>query len=94
MLEGAARLVDPETAARRMRRVDQLRSLRYGDGIQNQALVGTPAAVAEKLSAFQQEVGLSGILGELNCGGLIPHDKVLTAMRLLREEVKPGLQSS
>jgi alkanesulfonate monooxygenase SsuD/methylene tetrahydromethanopterin reductase-like flavin-dependent oxidoreductase (luciferase family) len=89
LLEGAARLVDPETAARRMRRVDQLRSLRYEDGLENHALVGTPAAVAEKLSTLQNEIGLSGILAELNCGGLIPHQKVLTAMRLLCEEVKP-----
>ena len=44
LLEGAARLVDPETAARRMRRVDQLRNLRYEDGLHNHALVGTPAA--------------------------------------------------
>jgi alkanesulfonate monooxygenase SsuD/methylene tetrahydromethanopterin reductase-like flavin-dependent oxidoreductase (luciferase family) len=42
LLEGAARLVDPETAARRMRRVDQLRSLSYEDGLRNHALVGTP----------------------------------------------------
>jgi alkanesulfonate monooxygenase SsuD/methylene tetrahydromethanopterin reductase-like flavin-dependent oxidoreductase (luciferase family) len=89
LLEGAARLVDPETAARRMRRVNQLRSLRYEDGLQNHALVGTPAAVTEKLLALQQEIGLSGILAELNCGGLIPHEQVLTAMQLLCEQVKP-----
>jgi alkanesulfonate monooxygenase SsuD/methylene tetrahydromethanopterin reductase-like flavin-dependent oxidoreductase (luciferase family) len=89
LLEGAARLVDPETAARRMRRVDQLRSLRYEDGLHNHALVGNPAAVAKKLLALQQEIGLSGILAELNCGGLIPHEQVLTAMQLLCEEVKP-----
>jgi alkanesulfonate monooxygenase SsuD/methylene tetrahydromethanopterin reductase-like flavin-dependent oxidoreductase (luciferase family) len=88
LLEGAAKLVDPETAARRMRRVDQLRSLRYEDGLHNHALVGTPVAVTEKLSALKQEIGLSGILAELNCGGLIPHQQVLTAMQLLCEEVK------
>ena len=89
LLEGAARLVDPETAARRMRRVDQLRSLRYEDGLHNHALVGTPDVIAERLSALQQEIGLSGVLAELNCGGLIPHQQVLTAMQLLCEEVKP-----
>jgi alkanesulfonate monooxygenase SsuD/methylene tetrahydromethanopterin reductase-like flavin-dependent oxidoreductase (luciferase family) len=88
LLEGAARLVDPETAARRMRRVDQLRNLRYEDGLRNHALVGTPAAIAQKLSELQRDIGLSGILAELNCGGLIPNEKVLTALRLLCEEVK------
>ena len=90
LLEGAARLVDAETAARRMRRVDQLRSLRYEDGLRDHALVGTPDAVAERLKVLQREVGLSGILAELNCGGLIPHRQVLSAMQLLCREVKPS----
>ena len=89
LLEGAARLVDPETAARRMRRVDQLRSLRYEDGLRNHALVGTPEAIAERLRTLRREIGLTGILAELNCGGLIPHQQVLTALKLLCEEVKP-----
>ena len=91
LLEGAARLVDPETAARRMRRVDQLRSLRYEDGLRNHALVGTPEAIAERLQTLRREIGLTGILAELNCGGLIPHQQVLTALQLLCEEVKPRL---
>jgi alkanesulfonate monooxygenase SsuD/methylene tetrahydromethanopterin reductase-like flavin-dependent oxidoreductase (luciferase family) len=89
LLEGAARLVDLETAARRMRRVNQLRNLRYEDGLHDHALVGTPAAVAERLSALQQEIGLSGILAELNCGGLVPHQQVLTSVQLLCKDVKP-----
>jgi alkanesulfonate monooxygenase SsuD/methylene tetrahydromethanopterin reductase-like flavin-dependent oxidoreductase (luciferase family) len=91
LLEGAARLVDPETAARRMRRVDQLRSMRYEDGLRNHALVGTPEAIAERLKTLRREIGLTGILTELNCGGLIPHQQVLTAMRLLCQDVKPRL---
>jgi len=89
LLEGAARLVDPETAARRMRRVNQLRSMRYEDGLRNHALVGTPDSIAQRLEMLRQEIGLSGILAELNCGGLIPHRQVLTAMQLLCEGVKP-----
>jgi alkanesulfonate monooxygenase SsuD/methylene tetrahydromethanopterin reductase-like flavin-dependent oxidoreductase (luciferase family) len=89
LLEGAARLVDAETAARRMRRVNQLRSLRYEHGLHNHALVGTPAQVAERLERFRHEIGLSGLLAELNCGGLIPHRQVVTALQLLCEEVKP-----
>jgi alkanesulfonate monooxygenase SsuD/methylene tetrahydromethanopterin reductase-like flavin-dependent oxidoreductase (luciferase family) len=91
LLEGAARLVDPETAARRMRRVDQLRSLRYEDGLRDHAVVGTPESIAERLKTLRREIGLTGILAELNCGGLIPHQQVLTAMQLLCEDVKPRL---
>jgi len=89
LLEGAAKLVDPETAARRMRRVNQLRNLDYDEAVRSNALVGTPAMIFEQLSNLQHEIGLSGILAELNCGGLIPHQKVLAAMQLLCEKVKP-----
>jgi len=89
LLEGAAKLVDPETAARRMRRVDQLRRLDYNEAMGTNALVGSPDTIAERLRFLQAEIGLSGILAELNCGGLIPHDQVVTAMRLLCEVVKP-----
>jgi len=89
LLEGAAKLVDPETAARRMRRVDQLRRLDYDEALGTNALVGSPDTIAEQLRSLQAEIGLSGILAELNCGGLIPHDRVVTAMRLLCEAVKP-----
>jgi alkanesulfonate monooxygenase SsuD/methylene tetrahydromethanopterin reductase-like flavin-dependent oxidoreductase (luciferase family) len=91
LLEGAARLVDPETAARRMRRVEQLRRVDYDETVSTNALVGSPEVIAEKLRALQTEIGLSGILAELNCGGLIPHQRVIKAMQLLCEAVKPRL---
>ena len=89
LLEGAARLVDPETAARRMRRVEQLRNIDYDEALRTNALVGSPDTIVDKLLSLQAELGLSGILAELNCGGLIPHYRVLSALRLLCEAVKP-----
>jgi alkanesulfonate monooxygenase SsuD/methylene tetrahydromethanopterin reductase-like flavin-dependent oxidoreductase (luciferase family) len=89
LLEGAARLVDAETAARRMARVDELRRRSYETAVETNALIGTPDQVAGKLAALRSEVGLSGILAELNCGGLVPHRKVLNALRLLCQAVKP-----
>jgi alkanesulfonate monooxygenase SsuD/methylene tetrahydromethanopterin reductase-like flavin-dependent oxidoreductase (luciferase family) len=65
--------------------------MRYEDGLRNHALVGTPEAIAERVKTLRREIGLTGILAELNCGGLIPHQQVLTAMQLLCEEVKPRL---
>ncbi len=89
LLEGAARLVDEATAERRMRRVHELRRRSYDEALDANVLVGTPEEIVDKLKALQSEIGLSGILAELNCGGLIPHDKVINAMRLLCEEVMP-----
>jgi alkanesulfonate monooxygenase SsuD/methylene tetrahydromethanopterin reductase-like flavin-dependent oxidoreductase (luciferase family) len=89
LLEGAAKLVDPVTAARRMRRVHDLRARSYEDALGANVLIGTPDTIAEKLEVLQAEIGLSGILAELNCGGLIPHRQVVGAMQLLCEQVMP-----
>jgi hypothetical protein len=72
-----------------MRRVEQLRNVDYNEALGTNALVGSPDAIAEKLRALQTKIGLSGILAELYCRGLIRHDRVVTAMRLLCEAVKP-----
>ena len=66
-------------------------SLSYEDGLRNHALVGTPEGIAERLKTLRREIGLTGILAELNCGGLIPHQQVVSALKLLCEEVKPRL---
>src|SRR5262249_45097295 len=52
LLEGAARLVDPETAARRMRRVRQLREIDYDGAISTNALIGTPDTIASRVRAL------------------------------------------
>jgi hypothetical protein len=48
--------------------------------------------VATRLKGLQERIGFDGILAELNCGGLIPHERVMNALRLLCEEVKPRFQ--
>ena len=72
-----------------MQRVHELRRRSYEAALEANALIGTPDAVADRLAVLRSEIGLSGILAELNCGGLIPHARVVNAMRLLCEAVKP-----
>jgi hypothetical protein len=52
-------------------------------------IVGTSASVVARLQELRAQLGLDGILAELNPGSLIPHQKVMTALRLLCEEVMP-----
>ena len=70
-------------------RAERLRTLTYADVLRGNVLVGTPQSVGEKLRQLQEEIGFDGILAELNCGGLIPHERVLNALRLLCQEVMP-----
>ena len=96
--EAIARLKDsmsrPGTRAieSRAQRLQRLENLTYDEALQGQVLIGTPASVIERLRDLQDELGLDGILAELNTGGLIPHAKVMSAMRLLCAEVMPRFQ--
>jgi alkanesulfonate monooxygenase SsuD/methylene tetrahydromethanopterin reductase-like flavin-dependent oxidoreductase (luciferase family) len=76
----------------RAQRLQRLENLTYDEALQGQVLIGTPASVIERLRDLQDELGLDGILAELNTGGLIPHAKVMSAMRLLCAEVMPRFQ--
>ena len=73
----------------RAERLKRIENLTYEEALGGQVLVGTPETVSERLLTLQQEIGIDGILAELNCGGLIPHERVMTALRLLCQEVMP-----
>ncbi len=72
-----------------VRRAEHLRNLSYDDVLRDNVIVGTPQSVGERLRRLQAEIGFDGILAELNCGGIIPHERVLNAIRLLCQEVMP-----
>jgi alkanesulfonate monooxygenase SsuD/methylene tetrahydromethanopterin reductase-like flavin-dependent oxidoreductase (luciferase family) len=73
----------------RAERLKRIENLTYDEALTGQVLIGTPDIVTERLRMLQQEIGIDGILAELNCGGLIPHERVMSALRLLCEEVMP-----
>jgi alkanesulfonate monooxygenase SsuD/methylene tetrahydromethanopterin reductase-like flavin-dependent oxidoreductase (luciferase family) len=85
----SARRAGGEIAAQRMKRVERLESLTFDEALATQVICGTPDSFAARLKEVEEELGLDGILAELNCGGKIPHDGVTRALQLLCEEVKP-----
>lgn len=72
-----------------VRRAEHLRTLTYDDVLRDNVIVGTPDSVAARLQRLRDDIGFDGILAEVNCGGIIPHDRVLNAIRLLCQEVMP-----
>lgn len=75
--------------AARAARSDRLRTMTYAQALERHILAGTPHSVIEQIRARDAELGISGILAELNCGGLIPHAQVKNALRLLCHDVMP-----
>jgi hypothetical protein len=49
--------------------------------------------VIDRLIELREQLGLDGILAEMNCGSLIPHERVMNSLRLLCEKVMPRLSS-
>jgi len=76
---------------RRIEGAQRLQSLTWEEVQRGRAIVGTPEMVADNLASLKDELGLAGILAELNTGGLIPHERVMRSMQLLCEKVQSRL---
>jgi alkanesulfonate monooxygenase SsuD/methylene tetrahydromethanopterin reductase-like flavin-dependent oxidoreductase (luciferase family) len=73
----------------RAERGQKMQSIDYEEVLRERMIVGTPGRVIDRLRGLREELGLDGILAELNPGSLIPHAQVMTALRLLCQEVMP-----
>ena len=45
-------------------------------------------------SKLRDQLGIDGILAELNFGAILPPDRMMRSLRLLCEEIGPGLRAS
>ena len=88
-LAASANLSGARAIEQRAERGQQLQTVSYDEALRDKMIVGTPDQVVEKLQRLRQEIGLDGILAELNPGSLVPHALVMNALRLLCQEVMP-----
>lgn len=89
LLADLAKRAGVDGADRRAATARRLETMTYEDALKGTVLIGSPGSVAERLEALRVELGLDGVLMELNCGGRIPHEKVMSALQLLCQEVMP-----
>jgi alkanesulfonate monooxygenase SsuD/methylene tetrahydromethanopterin reductase-like flavin-dependent oxidoreductase (luciferase family) len=90
LLADSARRPGVDGAERRAATANRLLAMTYDDALAGTVLVGSPEAVSDKLHGLQVQLGLDGVLMELNCGGMIPHARVKSALRLLCLKVMPS----
>lgn len=88
-LEASAAASGARAIENRAERGQKMQSIDYEEVLRERMIVGTSASVVVRLQELREQLGLDGILAELNPGSLIPHQKVMTALRLLCEEVMP-----
>jgi len=78
-------VASPEAAARMQR----IANTPYDDILKQRVLYGTPEVVVDRLQEYQAELGITGVVLEMNYGGRIPYDRVINSVRLLTEKVAP-----
>jgi len=89
LLADSARRAGVDAADRRNATAERLATMTYDEAVRGSVFIGTPDSVSAQLQALQDDLGLDGVLLELNCGGKIPHARVMAATRLLCQEVMP-----
>ncbi len=73
----------------RSKRAQSLSGVSYDELLQDRVAYGVPEAVAERIGAMREEMGLSGVVAEMNVGGLIPQEKIMESLHLFAERVVP-----
>ena len=61
----------------------------YHELLKQRLLYGTPEAIVDRLREYEEDLGISGLVMEVNYGGQIPYDRVVNSIRLLTEKVIP-----
>jgi len=91
-LAASANLASARAIENRAERGARMQTIDYEEVLRERMIVGTPAKVIARLKQLEAELGLDGILAELNPGSRIPHARVMTALRLLCEEIIPAFR--
>src|SRR5262249_57499275 len=77
---------------RRQARVAELTSLTYEDILETRVAFGTAAGLTARLARLRDELGLDGIVAELNPSGQFPLERMHRTLRALTREVIPALR--
>ena len=88
-IEASAAMEGARAIENRAERGQRLQNIDYDEVIKSKIIVGTPAMVTDRLAQLREELGLSGILAELNCGMRIPALQVLNSLQMMCSEVTP-----
>jgi alkanesulfonate monooxygenase SsuD/methylene tetrahydromethanopterin reductase-like flavin-dependent oxidoreductase (luciferase family) len=77
---------------RRQSRAERLATLTYEEILHTKVAFGTAAGLIDRLGQMQDELGLDGIVAELNAGGQILPERVKRSLHILTHEVMPAFK--
>ena len=74
---------------RRRAELEEIRTVSYETVLRDKVVVGGPERVTDRLKQLEDELGIDGILFELNFGAAIPAEMMMRSLQLICEKVMP-----
>ena len=75
--------------SRRRAELEEVKSITYEQVLRDKVIVGGPDRVVDQLKELEAELGIDGILFELNFGAAIPAEMMMRSLELICSEVMP-----
>jgi alkanesulfonate monooxygenase SsuD/methylene tetrahydromethanopterin reductase-like flavin-dependent oxidoreductase (luciferase family) len=89
LLADSARRLGLDPSNPRWATSEGLATMTFDRATEGSVMIGSPDEVVRKIEAIREDMGLDGVLLELNCGGKVEHAHEMEALRLLCQEVQP-----
>jgi len=83
---------DTGPADRRRSKFEQVAGLTYDEILADRVAFGTAPALVDRFRALREDLGLTGLVAELNPGGLLPVEPMHRTLRILTHEVMPAFR--
>jgi alkanesulfonate monooxygenase SsuD/methylene tetrahydromethanopterin reductase-like flavin-dependent oxidoreductase (luciferase family) len=83
---------DTGSAARRQTLAEQVARLTYDEILKTRVAFGTAASLIDRLGTIREELQLSGVVAELNPGGLLSIEQMKRTLHVLTHEVMPAFR--
>jgi alkanesulfonate monooxygenase SsuD/methylene tetrahydromethanopterin reductase-like flavin-dependent oxidoreductase (luciferase family) len=77
---------------RRRAQADRMASLSYDEILRTRVAFGSAAGLIDRLTRLRDELGVGGIVAELNPGGLIPAELERRSLHILTRQVMPAFR--
>ena len=77
---------------RRHRLAEQIAKLTYDEILETRVAFGTAPQLVKRLGALRDDLGLDGVVGELNPGGLLSVEQMRRTLSILTHEVMPAFR--
>ena len=71
---------------------ERLASLSYEEILATKVAFGSASGLRDRLQQLQEQLGLDGVVAELNAGGLLSARQVRESLRILTQDVMPAFK--